>query len=812
MAESKELKFRLVVDEASVQKVRRIIADIASDLSKLNETAGRSGFFGGTGGIPGVGARGGVAGISTGGSTDQKTVSRVPVGGQQLVQNLLDQKNLFKGIADGSKSSLQVMTDALKKAIGEQRSEVQKLKAALDSLEGSYRRFAGTPTGERIQSRAATVSGRLEKRRSALQELEAMSPRGELMPEVPWPEAGGGGAQPPGFGARMGAYFRGQGGPPGRPQWVTAAGRVGGAALATVGAGAAVGNSLESVLMGPQAFQAQRNKMFSPMMSGIAGGDLSWTIAMQRAARNGSLDLQSLRSFNAAAGGIMGSVGNLAGTFTGGAVGNANAPGGPLGGLTPEGLENAKMKSALGAVTTAREAMTIPQQMALQRFSGGMGERVSAMRMLGTGGLGLDPKTGKWTSQTGDLEAKLRGQGYSLGEYASSVAQMRSMAGPEGARMGYTAMAASAQGYGGFGPMAGMAQRRGAGQEGAFGALGGGVAKGAGIMLGQGVFGQGFDPMGTTSGLGTMAAIQGGMGFQGGAGDFNQVQRALAGLQMGSSVTTGGLDPYQQGRNLVAAMGRMPGASTYAQDYLANGMNMPQMLDMAAGGKLTATAEAHGITREQVRGQLGDSMSSVLDRYVSHGKADPMQKAIEAFRASGQDMPEYLQGLRKKGKTGDIRALGAAYGELTGQGEEAGLGLVGTLSGMGSKLTGGKIGGALSGAEKDFVKGLGEIQEGLETTIKSMGDTIAAAGVGQAAAFKDMGSISGNMDKSAGDMIEAMNKLTAAFLVNRARLGGGDLTEAENALLHQLTAPKPKPTSSTVRMNDPRRTMPVGGR
>ncbi len=132
MADAKKLLFQFVVDEASLSKTRNMIRELTADLQKLSEAAGKSG--GGSGG-------GILGGMSVGGakSPEQaRVVAKTAPAGRQLVQGFLDQKQIFKGIADGSKDSMRVMNESLKQAIDFQKRELRDLDNSAKHLTETY--------------------------------------------------------------------------------------------------------------------------------------------------------------------------------------------------------------------------------------------------------------------------------------------------------------------------------------------------------------------------------------------------------------------------------------------------------------------------------------------------------------------------------------------------------------------------------------------------------------------------------------------------------------------------------------------------
>lgn len=807
MADPKQLKFSFVVDEASLQKTRQLIRELTSDLAKLNEQAQKAGGLGGFGG-GGAGVN-----ISAGGPKSaeaQKAVAKVSPVARPLVQNLQDQKQVIDNAAKGSRDAIKVMSDSLRQGVSQQKRELEQLEAAVKKLNQSYERLSGTAARLSGTKFGAAASADLQimggivgnadvARRNARLRYDTTDPArrdelraiyGETGPyynvkdmdreireerraarQAARDEAGDGGI---GLGRGLLKKLAPFG--------------------AAIGAAAILGNEVGNIRQSQQVFQAERNKIFAGAMGSMAGGDLTYGLALMRAStRAGPLGMDN--AFNATGGLISkGSTGlSAVGTGIGNivksgasVVGIGSGPTGSggiaLGAWTPQGIGNANMAKAMNAIDVERAAITPLQQMALGGFSGSVGDRLQAQRILGLGGFGRD-RNGIIGDPYGTLNASLMRQGFSVGELASATLGLRGMAGSRFAGANaHEAMRANALGYGGYDALMAAGQRAGIGADFARASIGGGIDTTAGIQLGSAIIGNGFDPRGTTTGLGVLGAAQVGMGFSGGATDFNLVQRAQLGMGLGDRVVGGGLDAYQRARNLVGAIRGNPGMGIYAQDYLANGMSFKQMLDMATGNSpLTATASALGLTGGSIAKQLKGSVGSVLDRFRDTGASDPMSQSIRqarAFMKGGHTLDEYFGSLKGSALDDARRNLGAFYGMQTGQGEEAGLGLMGLFSGVdgatsGSPRKGRMSGAGARGAEKEFLKGQADIQEQITKALTGLGDSVGMAASANAKAFAVMGTMAGSLDKSSSDFVAAINKMTAAINENLKRMNGG---------------------------------------
>jgi hypothetical protein len=231
-------------------------------------------------------------------------------------------------------------------------------------------------------------------------------------------------------------------------------------------------------------------------------------------------------------------------------------------------------------------------------------------------------------------------------------------------------------------------------------------------------------------------------------------------------ITTGGMDPYQRGRNLVAAIDRLgPGASVYSQDYLANGMNFKQMLDMGSGAsELTKTAKSLGLDQGKIKDQLSDTVSSFMDRWTDTGGSDPMSVQMRAFRGSGKSLPDYLKSLEGGQKQEAVDTLGAYFGLESGQGEEAGLGAMGLLAGMGSsKVKEGRVGRKLSGVEATAMQAFGEKAKMVADTLSQIGKDLKATWESNPALAKAMSGAAADPSQKAEEFALAMGKAIGAL-------------------------------------------------
>lgn len=818
MSEGKEIKFKFIIDEQSAQRVNKVLDDMIKRAQTLASTLQGINMPGG--GPVGTGNLGmGRGAVGASGSPQSSLTSRGTGTQTKISAIAIDNGQAFKNMASMSKDAMQVMSDAIKRGIGEQQRELKNLDQTIASLAKRYGDLQaaqqraisqGMKPGaaanlyggelERIQGQMIAAQGQrpgvaaqgARLGRLQLEQEAASKGYGSVAEmqahqlEMDKEDAGiGGGAASKygiGFRGRMAGIGRRLYSAPGGGGLIQGIAPKGLAGIAGVAAGAlgAVNFGLDESLAGDRAYagaEARRGSLVESKIRGMHGGDTRWLFNLMQLQQDSTARQELGAQTGGTAAGleqVRGGVGQFVGSVPIiGGIGRAlglvgpDQGGGALGGFTTASQQSGMAENAFKMMDEkAKGTAMLYANMAQESFQRRMGTSIQMQRMMGIGGLQYDPQKRMYGSAANDLMTKLEGQGYDAGQYMSAYQGLRGQAGSAFAgRNAWLGMAASAQGYGGFDQLLGASARLGQGKTLAMGALGGGIEKAAGIQLGQGILGQGFDVRGTTTGYGSLAAAQAGMGFTGNSSDFNKVQRALAGLESGSVMTSGSLDPYQQGRNLIGAIGINSGGSTYSQDFLATGMSMKQMLDMSTGGRMTESAKALGLNAGMIQKQLGESMGSVFDRFVDEGKSDPMSQAIRRYQASGMaNMTDYLKDLRKRGDVnGDIKTLGAAASILTGEPEEGMVGAFQILSGQGAKLKSGKIGGGIGGVEKTALENQQKLQEQVDVTLKIIGESLQATYKAMPEATKKLASFGNNLSAEADQMMTALGELTKSF-------------------------------------------------
>jgi len=786
MSAGKELKFQFILDESSFQRVKKAIQDLTSEMQKFAKAMqpAQGGGFGLLGGAN-VGRPG----------TAAATVTQAAgkSGLNPITQVVAANADAFKSLASAGTTSLKGLTDALKRSVNDQLREVRGLQQALDRLGATYNNLGGKgTTAMAVQNKMVQVAGRLQAARGQLGTLQGMlGPQPELMPEIPGPEGPQGRSRfsqwmyspanaPGGKAQFFGGAIKGIG-----PTSATGVAAMGG--IIVGGIMAAMHEAMAGTRMYSQA-EARRGDLVAGEISRLRSGDITRMIARQdmrqAAERRGDLDAETgfLAKATTISGAGLSAAKNLI-AMKGGASGTEDL-------TDPEAAMYANYQKKVEQYE--RSGDFINKRLALERFNSEFGARVSTGRILGAGlnrkigpkmtGLGLVPGFGGMglgtTAQDTYLmqEAGLHRQGYSMEQLAGAVQQSRQL-GLGGAYAGEM-MGAGAMGWGQWGAIRAAAARGGNANL-ALTALGATSNTAAGMEIGQTAFG--FDPRGTTSGIGLMRAIQGGgFDFTGGVNDMNLAARIQLGMGAGDMMAQG-FDPYQRGRNLVSAIGLGRGLGTYGQDYLGNGMSFKQLMD-AAQGNITITGKAMGITSGMARQQLQNMAGSVFERYVDQGENTPMAHAIRSFRRSGKSLSAFL-------RTSDAstrEAMGAFLGRETGQGEEAGLGAIGLLAGVGNtKLRSGKVPyGALGEVEKS------RLGAEADQMIKD-GQTMAEMFSQAKETFKQMGTEIEIQKKWASNLDETAEAFTNAL---------HDLADTVNDTVKQIRTGQPAgPRSSTVK-------------
>ncbi len=781
----KELLFTFKVDQTSLQNLKSAIRSITDDMNKLIQTASNISRLGGAGAAPVVG--GGGFQSPQGIQTAIKTNSAGP-----------GQNAGLGGVFNSAAGAATSAANAIKNATRSMEADIRSVMNALRQQGPTNNVFSSMPPPMPSAGPGGWLgnfqAGNLGGNRTSFGTGGSVLP-GVPMPNVPPPgmawgsgAAGQYAAQPQNGGG--GGFFRG------KTRW-------GGLALggiAAVGAGynelVAGGFSLMDPNAGGSAFgsaEAKRGQMVEGNIRAMMKGDTRWLInkMMAENSAQGRNDLAAQHGKLATAGAYASATGQAIGAaanavpLVGGALGKVagllglgggDASGGLMGGFTDASIQGKLAQNTFKHLDDkSKSTAMLYVNMAQEKWQSELEQTVGFEQGTGISGLTYDPKTGRTTNRQGDLALKLQARGLNLGQWQSAFQGVRAGAGE---RAGYShadeAMRAAAQGYSGYNSVLEASLKLGQTHTLARGAIGGGIDRSAGIMLGAGVLGNGFDVRGNTSGYGTLAAMQAGLGFRGEASDFNRVQQGLAGLKAGDSLMSGALSPYQRGANTAGAIGLNAGGTSYAQDYLATGMSMKQMIDMGYGGKLTQNAQNLGLNQDKIK-KMGDvALGNLVNTWHDSGGTDPMSKALRAQASSGLSVSGFLQKARGDGDTGTISAIGTAISTLGGFDEEAAQGLAKTVSGMdAARLKQSGIGGGVTGMAKTQLETNAAQEKKTADVMKIVAGDMDLALKSLPAATQKMAAFGETLSQETKDFVDGLSRLVTAINTARAELAKG---------------------------------------
>jgi hypothetical protein len=763
---SKSILFTFKSEDQSLARLKTSIREITKDLEKLVTTANSLNLGGGRGG--GVNMGGGGASGASGTSAPKTAYSSSSSGG--LAASFTEASKAMRDLGITSKDSLRNLGENSRAAT----SHLDKLAETARETIGYYKELAnmskpGGMTPPPLPSQTgASVWG----------------------PAGPPPPLQGGPIAPPGaWGGGPGAQVHAAGTAPPGPLTPPGGGfgLQGFGSMGQIAALLGVAKwGLDEQRAGTRGFSTAAKDRADSMrgpISDIMSGDYSFAYAARTLDWNQRKDLREQthgtgawleQQYNALsqAGSKVPIIGPVAKGL--GIIGSKDVGGGSLGGFQQSVQETEMSKDAVDMIK-ANQATQIIEGYALRGWQSSLGQRMSRQKLMGTAGRHYDKKEGRWVDPYSESEVTLTKQGYDTGAQQSGFASLLGAGRQFAGQNANLAMHAQAAGLGGFSELAVAAAKSGGGAGLALRALGGGIDPLAGVQLGQLAIGQGFDVRGTTSGAGALTILQNAAASMGGLTKgpeaFNIISKIGAGMQLSDAVVGGSLDQYQQGRNLVTAMGIKPQSDVYAQDYLANGMTTKQMLDaMGSGGQLTETAKQLGISKEDIRKQYGGSISSVLSDRLPGMKGTKMGSAVESFLASGQDLTEYLGGITDKNeKIEAIKSLGTAYNIATGSkiGEEAGIGAVATAGSVDDKTrrAAGGVGGGIRGDEKVDAEARAERLKTISDKMAEMGQVFTDVIKDSPKTFEKMVDFSKNLTVSADDFIATLTKLTGAMKI-----------------------------------------------
>jgi hypothetical protein len=830
MPDPKSIKFQFQVDEASLQKTRQVIRELTSDLTKLNEAAGK--FSGG--GIGG-GRLGGGVNVFGGGARSpesQRVLAKTAPIGRSVVQGFLDQKQIFKNISDGSKDAMRVMTESLHKAIGTQEKDLKHLEtvakelvATYDKLGAKLGRFKSDPAS-RTPGWAKQASGAMAERGSIQEQLQQnladqMKAKGDLEAlkgMAPQPTAQMSWMQR--ANAFLNAPFQQGGmlGPGSGAAQVLGKMGMNPAMLARGGLWAAgfqgvrqIGNEIINNPMRFSDYSAQRAGIFAGNIGASYGGDFRNILARNEIFSDPNMreDYQGLNGGMRRFGMAMPEVLKGLATLDFFRVGQAAS--GNYADLRV-GQDQNRMVQNTRAADPLRD-------MVLGDITQGYAGRMGAMRALGVGdsnemmyspserimrrhfkGDSLQPLNRASYSR---LSKALQNAGFDDGLGASALSGIESV-GSRAAGYGlmFPALSAQAGGLSGAAGIAGTMSRYGMGAGSDFlsaaRVLGAGSDVAVANRLASFAAGQaGAVNVGGMSGLGVLGLLSNGVGK--GPGSAMIAGQNMAGFGALQNMMSGGLDSYQKARNFQVAIGAAPGAGIYAQDYLTN-MNLSQVADIMSGtGGLSPIAKSLGVTKGMVGKYFQGTTRSSLDRIIN----DPMMagtsmaKTMAAMSASGMDPHAWFasqskhKGFNKAGAVDDYSAFLLMSHQA--QTEEQATGLARSIFGMGrSARTKGKMVGDVAGRSLEH-KQAQEMAQQMDEKIQMLEgeSTKLAAAVGSMRVETEkMAALSRNMNATMEDRLaieDRFNRALQFMATGAARNSKDALAMADAAIAKEKT-------------------------
>lgn len=735
--------------DREMQRSKRLVQELRAEVDKLNvslQAMGRSTL--GTGGR----SPGGFASNSPQSASGPVSPTNV------LSGRILEQKRLFETIATGSKSALQTMTQALRTESTAQVQHIGRLRREVETLSQSYRQL------ERLHKDGLVDSGMLADGRAQLfdkagQLNDATAHGRQLrMAELRTRSLAGG---PGKWGARyeMGKEEL-------RDFGHSIPGRLGiGPGVLQFGTAAAVGVAIGKVLVNtmksgmqeasvaPHDYQNREimRAQYGHAATAIRRGDLSLVYAMGMAGRDkrfqqdlallGRGNDRTLSGFERAPGG--GIMFNASGHRFLSAVGGAAWRGlmlDPVGGINQgrRDLANLPFETAAQSLQMAQRYQEMrPEEMArFQQFQANAAAHLATMQHLGIGAGYRDSKGKRLSAFAQNTIGKLDvGGGFGLStdtaQYRDNakrllIAAQRRLITPEQLMGAHSEVESTggletAQRMRMIAAMGSRGHLYGAGQTLGMAAMGGdpetfwshwnnmigrgsgGVDVGAASTYGQVVGNSLVNGAGTTSGLGLLGAMSAYASGSSGAEEMMRARFAGPALASLGRTTTGALDPYQRGVNLLSAIHALPNASYGAQEYLAQ-LDPRLLIDVVGGGDKAVTRGMRlmGINSDAVREYWNSLQSRMLDRGIGMspgqgGRMDAVQQQASALRAYNGSFSRYItdgsKGLSGKKRDEWLRDQFTARGLFflqTGQVEseqigeerariEAGIGQYGTL-------------------------------------------------------------------------------------------------------------------------------------
>ena len=773
MADGKNIKFTFEVDQQSFSRVKTAIKDITDDLKRMNTALGGVNIGGAAPSAErtkaNVNSKTGAGGGGTSGGQNQ-TIGKV----------LLDNVKAFKDFAAQGKEASKIMTDSLKRDIGEQQRTLDGLQKTIKELGSAYKDLES-------QQKRALSSGNMDavkylKEEMANVEGQIAGTSGDMVKghknlkgsQALLAETGGGGG-------RFGNFMRGIG--------YSGSGFGGGAMGMLGGIGTLAGGMLYAGAVGVKEYmagtrsygaaEASRGKMTGGEIRAMRSGDLSTIQAMRMIGRDPQKRAELAAQYGTAANIEAGLAGlgefgaDLAGKLTFG-LSNALAgrkAGGALGSsLTTASQQDRLMQNAKNYIDDQKNSGEILQTaLATEYFQNTMPNRMNSARLRGLR-IGTKPGGSEVLDNWGLEDKRLTQMGGSVAEKDAAYASLLGMGGRTLARSAESQMFAQQAGYGGYGSaLQSLALASRGNMDWAKMTLG--MAAGNGMdrtaALGlAGVVG-GYDPgRGAVDPMDIVAGFARGVGGSGNSiQDMMNVEALKGGLAFGSKFTSGSLDPYQKGKNTVAASIALgSGASTYAVDYMA-GLDFTK-LAAGMGGSIDRTATNMGLGQDEFSRVGNKIFGGMFDNYYRQGKNDKIADAVDKFKASGKDLKSYLSSAseEEKGLLADAMSLGSAGGMEA----DTSLTLLKTMGGMaGNKnlKTGGFGGGKLDKETQAALDHAADVKGQDAAKVGSMGQSgeLVKDFESLGKATRKLADFGSNLSAQTGDFIKALSEMTSAI-------------------------------------------------
>lgn len=730
MSASKQLKFEFVLDSQSFQQVKRALGELTTEAQKFAKAMQGSG--GGLFGGANVGSRN-PSQAQTHGKMHAAGNPMGPIG-STLAQAVLKDVNAVRALSKSGADAMKVMKDATNQSLREQIAIVENLDKKIASLQSRYASLKGPDAKSRAAQNLLALTANRGEAGQALQSLHDLNyelssgatpgRRGGILSLLTSDLTGGklsglaagfkeGGIQGM-AGAGMEAVF-------GASMGAIIARSIGAAVAGTI---KIVNTSVAADQMGMNLY-GNEGRAMRPFVDAYKSRDAS-LLGRARSIRDILSDKEGATQALSGVFGsdaeaqrwIQGAGQTLAGDLTGSGLttlardakgaealtallnnagdsklyqlnrGRAedyleSTRAGRLAASQIAGIGIFNGKDSYNRLMHGSNAVQITEEEYLQNLKG-----------LGLKPIGLAPLSEEIKGVRIRKQKGLHELGFTDSQYFSGL--LASQHGAGSGKFGFDIMSSTAAGWGQYGNVLTAAARL-AGTDGARGlatlGLGGGISRGAGMQLAQGILGNGFDPRGTTGLAGVLGAFQGGYGHMLGknadpALQFNAVNQYLAAMQTGSAFTTGVSSPFQLGMNVLGAVGAMPGSSMYHQDLLAQRFDMKQMMAGASGtltGTMADVARLTGMTQDTFQKQIGTSFDGSLAMWADTGANDAVSLAMRKYRASGKSVKDFA----KTASTDELKALGIGLSEVSGQDLEGSIGSMFALKGLGYKGAGG---------------------------------------------------------------------------------------------------------------------------